>query len=530
LERVINTRVLLLRDEAGRHFLRLYDGYLVATNLQSPWTIAAHAPEGAAEAELQAQASGQLDLMNSTVNPATGRPPSLHDAPPPAVHVATTPTELLTFDGQPSYYPIAGTRLLYAVNTSGNVFKLLTDQQTYVLISGRWFRAPSLDGPWQYVPGRELPRDFAAIPDDSPKENVKASVPGTTQAAEALIANSIPQSTEVPRSRTLESPHIDGPPQLRPIEGTPLYYVANSGTPIVKVDDHSWYACQDGVWFVATSVAGPWVPAASVPAVIYSIPTTSPLHYLTYVTVYGSTPDAVYEGYTPGYLGTEVADGGTVVYGTGYSYSPWIGAVWYGPPVTWGFGWDYCWEPWCGWYYGFGFGWDYFGPGYGWWRCHPPRPWWGPFRRFPGDDPHEHVAVRGPAGSLGTSQNLYARRGEPGGQGRSARDWHGDYGRSYNSHTGELAGGQSGHIRTLAGLDRWSQSRARDGGLSGRETTFSRGGAGGRQGLFGGLGGRLGGGHGEAGHGGGSGSGSGGGHGGGGSGGGGGGGGGGRGR
>ncbi len=186
--------------------------------------------------------------------------------------------------------------------------------QEYLLLSGRWYSAPSLDGPWQFVPADRLPRDFADIPDNSPKENVKASVPGTPQATEALIANSIPQSTKVARSMQMASPQFDGPPRLEPIQGTSLYYVVNSGTSIIKVDEQSWYACQDGVWFVATSVQGPWTVAASVPAVIYSIPPSSPLHYLTYVQVYGTTPQEVYEGYTPGYLGTEVEDG-VVVYG-----------------------------------------------------------------------------------------------------------------------------------------------------------------------------------------------------------------------
>ncbi|MCX7009365.1 MAG: hypothetical protein NTY53_19330 [Kiritimatiellaeota bacterium] len=44
-----------------------------------------------------------------------------------------------------------------------------------MLISGRWFRAASFDGPWEFVPGAALPKDFAAIPDDSPQENVKAA-------------------------------------------------------------------------------------------------------------------------------------------------------------------------------------------------------------------------------------------------------------------------------------------------------------------------------------------------------------------
>src|SRR5262245_27338296 len=51
-----------------------------------------------------------------------------------------------------------------------------------------------------------------------------------------------------------------------------------------------------------------------------------------------STSDAVYTGYTAGYLGEVVAPGPVVVYGTGYDYPDWVGAYWYPGPVTWGFG------------------------------------------------------------------------------------------------------------------------------------------------------------------------------------------------
>ena len=84
----------------------------------------------------------------------------------------------------------------------------------------------------------------------------------------------------------------------------------------------SWYALKDGVWFVGTSVNGPWAVADSVPEVIYTIPPSSPLHYVTYVYVYGATPQIVTVGYTPGYYGTVLAPTGVVVYGTGYVYPP----------------------------------------------------------------------------------------------------------------------------------------------------------------------------------------------------------------
>src|SRR5216683_1142929 len=196
--------------------------------------------------------------------------------------------------------------------------------------------------------------DFGRIPDDSPKENVKASVPGTHQAEEAVIANEIPQTATVKRSGTTPNPPptIDGPPKLEAIEDTPLQAVANASAPIIRADDGQYYLVQNGLWFVSDSPNGPWVVAASVPPSIYSIPPSSRLHYATYVYVYGSTPDVVYTGYTPGYLGVEIVPAGVVVYGTGYHYRPWIGGYWYPAPYTYGFGWGLAFTPWCGWSYG----------------------------------------------------------------------------------------------------------------------------------------------------------------------------------
>ena len=358
LERAINTRVLLLRDASGHCYLHLFDGYLKANSLEDKtWRLAAKIPDGAALAQEQALKAGNVDLMSGNPDPTTGREPSVYTSAIPDVFVSTTPAELVTFSGTPEYVPIPGTGLIYAENTSGNVFKLLTDQQNYVLLSGRWYHAASLNGPWQFVPGNELPHDFANIPDNSPKENVKASVPGTQQAQNALIANSIPESTDVPLNQKMQDAQIDGSPQLAPIEGTPLHYVVNSETPIIEVDPQLWYACQNGVWYFSTSVNGPWSVATYVPPVIYTIPPSSPLHYLTYVQVYGSDQNDAYQGYTPGYMGTEVGDDGTVVYGSGFNYQPWIGSVWVSPPVTWGCGFAPCWTPSFGWGFNCGFGW-----------------------------------------------------------------------------------------------------------------------------------------------------------------------------
>jgi hypothetical protein len=480
VQRVINTRTLLLQDQ-GTFYLHLFDGWMQAAALTGPWMVAKSPPAALAPAMQAAVAANEVDLLSGTsadstppdsTPPDSTPPPSLAKGPVPSVYVSTSPTELIVTDGAPDYVPIEGTQLLYVQNTTGRVFKSTADNDTYVLISGRWYRARSTDGPWTYVPGKELPAEFAKIPDTSPVQNVKASVPGTPEAQEAMIANSIPQTATVKRAETTmdPAPTIDGGPELRPIEGTKLRYVVNASPPIIEVGPTAFYSVQNGVWFVAASARGPWSVAASVPAEIYAIPPSSPLYYVTSVQVYGATPEVVYTGYTPGYYGTVLAPDGTVVYGTGYYYPPWIGTYWFGSPYTYGFGAGVRWTPWTGWGFGYGFGWRW-GLGLAWggwgWGVHP---WWGPSAWWWG---HHGRGFRGPfrGGFAGTSGNVYARFGEGRLVGRvptrveAFRGFRGArVGAAYNSHNGTLERGQRATVRNIYGFDRAQFNR----GINGR--------------------------------------------------------------
>src|SRR5215831_5956577 len=334
LLRVINTPALILLDpSSGRYYLFAGGRFLEAPALDAPWAPTA-APPASLEAARQAvMKAGPVDLLDT---PA-GQPA------PNVVYVSTVPTELIETNGPPTWSPIAGTELLYATNTKAHLFLELKTQLTYVLISGRWFRARSTEGPWEYVPGRQLPPDFAKIPERSPAGLVLASIPGTAQAQEAVIANSIPQTATVNRSAAHFTATYDGSPKFVPITGTSLQYAVNSPTPIIRVDKRTYYSLYNAVWFVAAAPTGPWTVATSVPGVIYTIPITSPLYYVTYVRVYGSTPTVVYVGYTPGYLGMVVTPEGVVVYGTGVVYPAYVGTVWYPPPPTYGYGAGFAW-------------------------------------------------------------------------------------------------------------------------------------------------------------------------------------------
>jgi hypothetical protein len=336
LLRVINTRALILLDPStGWYYLAARGRWLAAHAIEGSWALAAN-PPAALDAVKRAAVAPPVDLLDL---PAPADP----QAPLPTIYVSTVPAELIETTGPPTWSPVPGTELLYATNTQAHIFLELKTQSTYVLISGRWFRARSTDGPWEYVPGGQLPPDFAKIPEGGASGVVLASVPGTSQAQEAVIANSIPQTATVTRAAAHFTATYDGPPQWRPIAGTPLAYAANAPTPIIRVDAKTYYALYNGVWFVTAAPPGPWVVAATVPAVVYTIPVTSPLHYVTYARVYGATPTVVYVGYTPGYLGTVVAPDGVVVYGTGVIYTPWVGTVWYPPPPTYGAGAGFAW-------------------------------------------------------------------------------------------------------------------------------------------------------------------------------------------
>jgi hypothetical protein len=375
LRSLINTRSTILYDsDKELYFLRVQDWWMQSKALEGRWEYTKKLPDSMKKAEeiiAKQNEARNPEGAQSQQEPSlkkTGEKPK--DAEVPEVYVAFEPTEMIEIKGGPKYEPIPGTRLKYVANTNGNIFRI-EDGEYYILISGRWFKANALDGPWTFVNPAEMPPDFARIPTNSPKAIVLASVPGTPEAKEALIANSIPQTATITRSEAKLTVQYDGEPMFVPIQDTSLSYAKNTSAAVIKLSEDSYYCVEAGVWFKASSPQGPWIVADSVPAQIYEIPPSSPVYNVTYVKVYNATPDVVYVGYTPGYYGTVVsASSMTVVYGTGWYYPPYISPIaWYGWPYTYGVGAGFTYSSSTGWSVGFGYGYGYY-PYY--------YPWWGP--------------------------------------------------------------------------------------------------------------------------------------------------------
>ena len=145
----------------------------------------------------------------------------------------------------------------------------------------------------------------------------------------------------------------DGEPQFTQIEDSPVRYAANSPSPIFNVD-RRYYWCEDGIWYDSDYSYGPWAVCSYVPRPIYYIPPSCPFYYATYCRIFSVSPYSICFGYYPGYRGCYVW-GPTVVYGTGYRYSWWLGSSCYVRPCTWGVGVRYSsWS--CNWTFGLGWG------------------------------------------------------------------------------------------------------------------------------------------------------------------------------
>ena len=427
---VVNTPFTIVKAGDGNFYLYGGKHWYQAQSATGPYSPAGNLPS-----ELN-QVQSAVDNANSSNAGYQDSAAAVQDKEVSNIIVSTSPAELIQTSGQANFASIPGTGLSYATNSTNDIFQDGGSGKYFVLISGRWYSSGSLDGGWHYVASNALPADFARIPEGSPKDNVLASVAGTQAAREAVMDAQIPQTAKVDRNTASTTVNYNGDPQFAPLQGTDMQYATNTGSNVME--DHGvYYTVDNGVWFQSASPNGPWTVATERPDEVDRIPPTSPLYNTKYVYIYDVTPDAVYMGYTPGYLNTYIY-GPTVVYGTGYYYNPWYNGFYYPRPWTWGFNVFY--NPWAGWSlgYGYGFGWFHFGIGFGWgggWGGWGGGGWWGPrlyhpaygwggYRSYGFYGPNAY-RNRGIYASTSFHTNIYAGRG-----GVVTRDNHSFYNRT----------------------------------------------------------------------------------------------------
>ena len=313
-------------------------------------------------------------------------------------------------------------------NTESDVFRMGKTGPVYYLVAGRWFSAPDFTGPWTFATPT-LPADFKKIPLEHARSRVLASVPGTDQAAEAVLLAQIPQTARVNKKEAEGARgRVPGRAAVRSrSRQTTVQRAVNTDKDIFKVGD-LYYMCYQGVWFVGKSAdRARGKSPARCPRQIYQIPVSSPAHHVTYVTIEDDDDDEwVTFAAAAGYTGMMVAWGCTV-WGTG----------WYYPP-----------------YYGYGGYYPYYYPhfptyGYSAWY----NPWTGAYGRSAG--------VYGPYGGAGVGARYNPRTGTYA-RGAAAYGPYGARGvaQAYNPRTGTYARDAAGveRLRQL-GIDRGAARR-----------------------------------------------------------------------
>ncbi len=396
LRYAVNTNWDLFEHSPSKtYYARYNDSWLQSTAVTGPWTAV----------------SGKLPTSFSKL-PADDNWKDVKAAVPgkklsskamPKVFVSTTPAELIVLEGPISYLTVEGApNLLWVNNTESDLFRMGRSGDFYYLVAGRWFKSASLDGPWTFATPT-LPPDFTKIPVEHPRSRVLASVPGTPQATEAVLLATIPRTARI-NKKELKAPEVQydgGKPELKPIEGTKgLQQAVNTDKDIVKFGD-LYYMCFQGVWFASRAAEGPWEVTSNVPPEIYTIPASSPVHHVTYVTVEDDddNDEWVTFAYVAAYTGLMIG-WGCAVWGSGWYYPPYgYYGGWYHPyPHTYGMGAWY--NPYTG---GYGRGAAVYGPygGVGMGASYNPRT--GTYARG--------AAAYGPYGSRAAGQAYNPRTG-----------------------------------------------------------------------------------------------------------------------
>ncbi|HTI00997.1 MAG TPA: hypothetical protein VL752_08630 [Acidisoma sp.] len=323
----VNTNWDVLQDpsQGGAWYLLNNGSWLVAQSYTGPWQPAGALP--AAFSQIPDDANFATLRKSVPGKPFSGTPPT--------IFVSTKPAEIIVTAGQPQFKPVPQTSLQAVTNTGAVLFRYTPTSTFYYLVSGRWFSAKSLYGPWTFATPN-LPPDFSRLEPDGEYGNLLASVPGTAPAQAAVLKAQIPTQATLSRSTAKVTVTYAGAPKFAPIPGTTLQYATNTAYQVILAAG-KYYCCYQGAWFVAASPSGPWALATAVPQVIYTIPPSSPVYNVTYVQVYGSTPTAVTYGYTAGYMMGFVT-AGILAFGTGYYYPPYVAygrvPVYYPYPYT----------------------------------------------------------------------------------------------------------------------------------------------------------------------------------------------------
>lgn len=212
---------------------------------------------------------------------------------PPKIIFTTTPSMLITIDGEPKLQKIENTNLQSVINTP---FFLLYDTkgQNYYLKGGSiWWEANDIKGDWETTT-------------NPPKEAVKLAKQYEEQLNEdkeglETLKEDIPKI--IVATEPTELIVTDGEPAFAPISNTDLLYIDNAENELfLEIDTQKYFILISGRWYMSSDLNGPWTYVASdkLPESFKKIPPDSPKGgVLNSVAGTEQAKDAVLDSYIP---------------------------------------------------------------------------------------------------------------------------------------------------------------------------------------------------------------------------------------
>jgi len=212
---------------------------------------------------------------------------------PPNIIFTTTPSLLITIDGEPKLKKIENTNLQSVVNTP---FFLLydTNGKNYYLKGGSiWWKVNDIKGEWETTT-------------NPPKEAVELAKQYEEQLNEdkeglEILKEDIP--TIIVATESTELIVTDGEPAFAPISNTDLLYIENAENELfLEIDTQKYFILISGRWYMSSDLNGPWTYIVSdkLPESFKRIPPDSPKGgVLSSVAGTEQANDAVLDSYIP---------------------------------------------------------------------------------------------------------------------------------------------------------------------------------------------------------------------------------------
>jgi len=309
LPAVVNTHRVIVRGPDSNFYLYVGNRWYMAPDATGPYS----AVKGRPVRQLRKIAADLRVAARKMDIPVDG------EESVRKIIVRTEPALLIRTFGRLALSRIPHTAFYYCTNSAATLIFAPNKRRCYALFGDQWYmtRDISDSNGWTAIDRSRLPEAIVG--------------------KDARLDEEVPTVAKVDREATTTIDYY-GPPRFRPIPGTGLEYATNTCSIVLK-DNLSYYALDNGVWFVAESPLGYWKVSVDRPVGVDLIPRRLRVYRAKFVYIYETAPAYVYEGYLPGYDA-----GGTDGCALAETSDPdWMDDAW-GYDLEFVFGWDGTWN------------------------------------------------------------------------------------------------------------------------------------------------------------------------------------------